>query len=401
MKILYAAFDAYPGHKGAQAHIRLNLHAARANGYTASLLCLGDGRSFRDPDNLAVVYTHAANEPNLLRRSERFGQFILEKADGMLDDPPDIVHFRDIWSGIPLFTHSISRKSRFVYEVNGLPSIELPGRFPRLALSSLLPRLRAMEDECLTSCDRIITVSNRTAAYLIERGYDPGKISVIPNSVDPVFTRKGDDKIPAGLKDTADGHEKVLLYVGTLASWQGMDTLVDSLYHLRHRHDFLAVIIASNRKNIARLKRRVASRGLSRRIVIRETVSRNDIVSLYRQAYVCVAPLARGLRNELQGCCPIKIIEAMACGIPVVASDLPAIREMISPGKDGVLVTPDSPRALAHALDIILDDRAAHDRLSHGAYQKARRFYMTDLFSKRLGEFYTSLSGGKSNVTLD
>ena len=116
---------------------------------------------------------------------------------------------------------------------------------------------------------------------------------------------------------------------------------------------------------------------------------------------MCVAPLARGPRNESQGCCPLKIVEAMACGTPVVASDLPAIREMIDHGIDGMLAAPDSPRALAHILDRLMGDRTMRDRLASRAYEKARRFFMADLFSERLGAVYTSLLGGKGNAIFD
>ena len=120
-KVLYAAFDAYPGVKGAQTHIRANLRAVAERGGQAILLCLGQGGSFRDRDSGAMVHAFAVSERNMLRRSELFGRFLVEMADRMMADPPAVIHFRDIWSGIPLLSHSLSRKSRFVFEVNGLP----------------------------------------------------------------------------------------------------------------------------------------------------------------------------------------------------------------------------------------------------------------------------------------
>ena len=162
MTVLYAAFDAYPGFKGAQTHIRANLRSLAGIGGRATLLCLGAGGSFQDPDSGAMVHSYAAGEANMLRRSEQFGRFIADKAATMMDNPPSIIHFRDIWSGIPLISHKLSQKSRLVFEVNGLPSVELPSHYPRLARNtSLLARLRRMEDECLARADRIITVCHR------------------------------------------------------------------------------------------------------------------------------------------------------------------------------------------------------------------------------------------------
>lgn len=401
MKLLYTAFDAYPGHKGAQAHIRSNLFAAKENGYRATLLCLGTSGSFRDPESSAAVHACALNEENLLRRSEAFGRFVSNKADRMIDDPPDIIHFRDIWSGIPLLGHSISRKGRTVFEVNGLPSVELPARFPRLARnSSFIRRLRAMEDECLKLSDRVISISARTTRYLTERGCEPGKISFVPNST--AWTSiDGAPEIPQCIAASISGADKVILYTGTLAAWQGIPTLVNALAHLKHRQDFLLVVIASNRRNMSRLRRYIAARGLAQRTIIHDRLSHPAALSLYGQAYACVAPLARGPRNELQGCCPLKIIEAMASGTPVVASDLPVIREIIDDGVDGMLTVPDSPRSLAHALEALMDDRPMRTRLASAARDKARRVFTARLYSERLGTLYASLLGGNGNAVFD
>lgn len=401
MKLLYTAFDAYPGHKGAQAHIRSNLIAARENGYSATLLCLGTGGVFHDQESSAAVHACALSEQNLLRRSEAFGGFISSRADAMIDKPPDIIHFRDIWSGIPLLGHAISRKGRTVFEVNGLPSVELPGRFPHLARnSSLIQRLRAMEDECLKRSDRVISISVRTTRYLTERGCDPGKISFVPNSTASASI-DSTPEIPHRLAASISRTDKVILYTGTLAAWQGIPTLVDALTHLKHRHDFLLVIIASNRRNMSRLKRYIAARGLAQQIIIHDRLPHSATLSLYGQAYACVAPLTRGPRNELQGCCPLKIIEAMASGTPVVASDLPVIREIIDDGVNGVLTVPGSARSLAHALETLMDDRPMRMRLASGAHEKARRVFTARLYSERLGAVYASLLGGNGNAVFD
>jgi glycosyltransferase involved in cell wall biosynthesis len=93
----------------------------------------------------------------------------------------------------------------------------------------------------------------------------------------------------------------------------------------------------------------------------------------------------------MQGCCPLKIVESMACGTPVIASDLPAVRELISSGNDGMLVPPDSPRALAGALESLLEDVSMRDRLAQGARQRAVKEFRAKLLAERLGAVYTSL----------
>ena len=402
VKVLYAAFDAYPGFKGAQAHIRTNLKALVAGGCQATLLSLGSGRSFRDPESGATVRAFAADEPNMLRRSEAFGRFLTLQADLMDADPPDIIHFRDIWSGIPLLRHRLSERCRLVFEVNGLPSVELPDRYPRLAgNAALLARLRGMEDECLARADKVITVCRLTARYLADRGCDEGKIAVIPNAADPpapsgVFRSA---EPPAGMAGLKGG--KVILYTGTLASWQGLSTLLEALAYLNHRSDFCLVVAASAKKGVARLRRKAGAAAISDRVAVLYGMGPHVMSGLYRQAYLSVAPLARGARNELQGCCPLKIVESMASGTPVVASDLPVVRELVSPDDEGMLVPPGSARALAKTLDLLMDDRSLRDRLARGAYEKARREYGTGLFGERLWAVYNLLTGGEKSGNSD
>jgi glycosyltransferase involved in cell wall biosynthesis len=395
LKVLYTAFDAYPGVKGAQAHIRMNLRALAVKGGRAALLCLGPGGTFRDQDSGALVHAFASGEENLLRRSELFGRFLMERADALMADPPAILHFRDIWSGIPLLQHRISRESRLVFEVNGLPSVELPGRYPQLIRNhSLMARLRKMEEECLGRADRVITVCRRTALYLSGRGCDHGKIAVIPNAVDSTAAREiSETAIPVSRDIPGDGR-KVILYVGTLAPWQGLPTFLKAVQYLRHRIDFRVVVAASGKKGVDSLRKRIRSVGLDGLISIFDGLHHRVMPSLYQKAYLSVAPLARGARNEVQGCCPLKIIESMGRGTPVVASDLPVVRELIRSGSEGLLVPPDSPRALAGALELLMDNEVLRARLALGALEKAKDRFGTGLYGERLGEAYKALLGG-------
>jgi glycosyltransferase involved in cell wall biosynthesis len=395
MKVLYGAFDAYPGRKGAQAHIRANLRATLARGARATLLCLGPGGSFRDPDSGALVHAYAADERNMLRRSELFGRFIADRADAMAADPPDIIHFRDIWSGFPLLSQPLSRGRGSVFEVNGLPSVELPSRYPRLSGNgALLARLRRMEDECLARADRVVTVCRRTARYLAERGCEAAKIVVIPNAADPPESSAPFPEGAAVIEEAAAQGRKVILYAGTLAPWQGLGILLEAADLLGHRDDFRIVVAASTRKGIARLSRFLVERGLGGRVTVLNGVHHDGMPYLYTRAWLSVAPLARGARNEVQGCCPLKIVESMACGTPVLASDLPAVRELIDSGSDGMLVSPGSARSLAAALETLLDNGALRDRLASGACDRARRDFGAGLYAERLCAVYDEVKGG-------
>ena len=69
----------------------------------------------------------------------------------------------------------------------------------------------------------------------------------------------------------------------------------------------------------------------------------------------------------MQGCAPLKILESMASGMPVVASDLPAVRELLADGEHGRLVAPDRPGELARAIRVLLDFPERRARLAANA----------------------------------
>lgn len=393
--VLLAAFDAYPGLKGAQAHIRANLAALSKISASVRLICLGAGDLFLDPHSGAEMHTFRTYETNLLRRSELFAAHVRRTADRMLAAPPAIIHFRDIWSGMPLLSHPISRTARTIFEVNGLPSVEMSHHAPGILYNpELMARLRRMERECLTRADRIITISRRTAAFLQELGIPPGKIRVIPNTAGQASDIGSAEYPCAGIFEDAKARGvKVLLYAGTLAPWQGVDTMLRALAFLRHRTDLHLVMAASSRKWSGRIRRQLDLLQISGMVTLLTGIDHTAMPDLYAGSYLSLAPLARGARNEIQGCCPLKIVESMACATPVLASDLPVVRELVRHGEDGWLVPPDSPRALAGAASMLLDDQSLRDRLSRAARNTAGLEFGQELFSGNLRQLYQELDG--------
>ena len=85
-----------------------------------------------------------------------------------------------------------------------------------------------------------------------------------------------------------------------------------------------------------------------------------------------LAPLKDCSRNVVQGCAPLKILESMAAGTPVIASDLPAVREIMRDGEHGRLIAPDRPGELARAIRVALDYPEQLARMGEAA-QRPRR----------------------------
>lgn len=381
-QIVYAAFDLFPSPKGAATHIGHNVLASQQLFERTHLLCLGSPDMPRNQQEGSVQIRRCLlNHPNVLRRAKLFEEFV----EGCLDQygHQDVIHFRDIWSGVALLDHPATHRAKAVFEVNGVPSIELPCHYPLLhRRPALLQALRASEDYCLDRADVIVTVSRVNAHYLEqERGVDSRRIQVIPNCVR--MTSEGTN--PALDRNE---NEIVILYSGTLSPWQGLVTLIKAFSYLPSDPSVKLVMACSTKKHFRPIDKWVKRLGLTERVQYLWGLSRADLDRLYAKAYVSVAPLSRCDRNELQGCCPLKILESMAMGTPVVASDLGVCRELIRSGEDGILIKPDAPRVLARSLIQCLENPALISTLGENARKKIGADYSFERLHKQLFKLY-------------
>ena len=380
MNTLFAAFDLFPSSKGSTTRIAHTLQALSHCAESMTLACLGhsDMPRFQQEGRL-LIRRCLALHPNFLNRTELFGDFLFDVID-RLHYTPDVIHFRDIWSGIPLLEHPKIQASKKVFEMNGIPSIELPVHYPRLYQNSvLLNQLQTLESHCLSQADRIVTVSRTNARYLESRTVPAGKIHLIPNIAEIE---------PKGMPQPS---EPLILYAGTLTPWQGVSTLIQAFGLIAEHRNVRLLLACSSKKFLRPIRKQIRKAGLQEKVQIEIGLPKDEIYAYYRQAVCTVVPLTRCDRNELQGCCPLKILESMAVGTPVIASNIAVCRELIEHGRDSWLVKPDSPRALAYGILTLLDTPELVTKLGQKAQQKIQRHYNRERFKEQLRELYQSL----------
>ncbi|HYI08299.1 MAG TPA: glycosyltransferase family 4 protein [Thermoanaerobaculia bacterium] len=346
---LYAAFDRFPSRKGAAIHIDRFARTLFDTLDGGALLVLGGGDlPAHQVEGPIEIARFPREVPNFLERALLFGDWIARAVD-RLEPSLEICHFRDPWAGTAIALRP-RRRYAAVYEVNALPSIELPSLFPLLGPRTL-EKIRRIEMDCCAAADLIVTPSHTTAGLLGSLGVAPDKIAVIPNGADP------DSSAPR----PAGAPEVYILYFGAAQSWQGIDTLLRAFARLADFAPLRLVLCASRDSKSWRGYERLAVKlGVADRILWRFALEEPELAGWRRHALVSVAPLTDSPRNAVQGCAPLKILESMASGTAVVASDLPSVRELIRDHEDGWLVHPDRPAELARAIRILLEhpDRA-------------------------------------------
>ncbi|WP_243711070.1 glycosyltransferase [Actinomadura sp. KC216] len=345
----YVAFDRFPSSKGSAVHIAQMADELFTRFAGGLLGVIGGGDLPRyQREGTREIARFDAQVPNLIDRAEAFSRWVAAHLEPHWDTL-EVCHVRDPWSALPAIADG--RRHKVVYEVNGLPSIEMAHTWP-WAAPRTLDKIRELERFCLERSDAVVVPSRVIGAAVRRFGVPEGDIHLVPNGAE----------IREKPQRPADAPARYIVYVGALQPWQGLDVLTRAFARLADLPDLRLVICASVPERRAKPARRLAERlGVAGRIDWRFMLPHREIAAWLAHAEVSVAPLTGCARNLDQGCAPLKVIESMAAGVPVVASDLPAVRELMADGEHGRLVPADRPAELARAVRILLEypDEAA------------------------------------------
>jgi glycosyltransferase involved in cell wall biosynthesis len=332
---IYAAFDVFPRPKGSSSHIASMITALSREFAPLTLLCLGapDLPLYQREGSIEILRLPATDK-DPLRRAEAFAAFVHREVAARAAGLERLV-FRDPWGGVPALRAAPGVPSLF--EVNALPGWELAYSRPGFDSSpALQAKLGDMERFCLSRATKLLCVSDVTRRALLE---ECGRQAiVIPNAASAVYFQ-------------ASGQPDPLLcgYAGGLHAWQGVEFFLGAFAAAQVDGARMWIIHSGNRPT-RDIERRIARLGLDGRVECKAPMEPAALANAFRQMRFSAAPLAETSRNTRQGCCPVKIIESLAAGTPVLASDLAVTREWIMHGGNGWLAAPGDTRAWAHAI---------------------------------------------------
>jgi glycosyltransferase involved in cell wall biosynthesis len=120
-------------------------------------------------------------------------------------------------------------------------------------------------------------------------------------------------------------------------------------------------------------------------------VPHHEVPGLIAEADICVAPLGLNDRNVTQGACPIKVLEYMAASRPLVASNMPIVRELVREDVDALLFSPNDPEDLARQILALLNDVELSKRLAESATERALTRFTWHESQKKLLKVYDDL----------
>ena len=232
---------------------------------------------------------------------------------------------------------------------------------------SVLNTLENMNDNVigksvLKNADRILTVSKETMKYVLKLGADEKITLVIYNGVDTKCFQSA-KKDESRKKLDLPNKRKIIFSVRRLVYKNGLDTLIESAHRVAQEYPDILFVVAGKGPSRKLIEDSIKELGIENNIKLTGFVPDELLPVYYNAADYFVLPSASG-----EGL-PLVLFEAMACGLPVIATTVGGTPEIINNMKNGVLVPPRNPKAISDALSKLL----AEDKLGKIMGDEAKR----------------------------
>jgi glycosyltransferase involved in cell wall biosynthesis len=245
------------------------------------------------------------------------------------------------------FAHGTTTVTWLASTITGLP-FSFTGHAKDIYTDELNPArlLRRKMD----AASLVVTCTEANRRHLASLG-SPTPVHVVYHGLNADF----ESLITTGVRRVATGRLR-LLAVGRLVRKKGLDTFVDACAVLRKRGvDFEAVIAGEAGDHEPEVRARVAAAHLEGRVTFLGPLTQVALFHQYQRASVFALP-CRVLEDGDRDGIPNVLMEAMACGVPVVTTGVSGITELVRDGVNGLLVEPDRPNDLADALHRLIKD---------------------------------------------
>ena len=233
-----------------------------------------------------------------------------------------------------------------------------------------------------------IAISGGVAEDLRATGLEPERLIVEHDGVDVSIYDGSQTQAAARAEIGVEPDTPLVVYAGSLLPWKGVEVLVDAA---RLLPDVQVVVAGGSELEVAALRER--GKGCPNlRLDGHQPPTR--VPSYVQAADVFCVPNRSHPAISARYTSPLKVFEAMAAGVPIVASDLPSLRDILKPDTEAVFVQPDSPTALAEGLRVLLGDPHRRYHMSKRLRIRAPR-HSWERRAQRLLEWMTARTAAR------
>ena len=308
-------------------------------------------------EQIDLIHSHTAQMPDLLLR------------------------FRKVSKPVITTVHTTIKSQRLgtKFSQKSISSLE----WSEKATYFMYPFLRLAEEVYFRQARSLIFPSNWMEKFLKDNYSINGGGRIIPNSVDmDDYSFAKNDAIDAKLIPEDLKDRRLVLYVGRLLAMKGVDTLISAIPEILRRlgEDKFLFVFAGPGDRI-RYMSKIKELKIESSCLFTGPLPKENVIQLMRTAELVVVPSF--IENA-----PYTVLESMACGVPVVASDVGGISEIITDGYNGSLVEKGSPKAVAKSIVKLLEDTSLKNLMGKNAKETIKNKFSWSVNIKKYCEVY-------------
>lgn len=259
---------------------------------------------------------------------------------------PNIIHAHFGFDGYRMIKPTLKNDIPFITSFYGSDVSRLPTEF------DWSRRYRKLAK----ACDAFIAISHHMKTRLIELGFPKNKITVIPFGINLNHFTYSNEK----------PKEKTVMMVGRLVEKKGFIYGLKAVKLLKKQDIDIQLDLYGSGPLEAKLKRTAQQLEINNQIKFHGYVSNSEILDALKEHQVLLVPSVTAADGDQEGL-PNTILEAMAAGTPVVASNHSAISEAIEPHKTGLLTSERDAEAIAKALEIMINNKQQTEKMRKNA----------------------------------
>jgi len=231
----------------------------------------------------------------------------------------------------------------------------------------------------VNNSSKTITNSTATRKFCLDVGLDGEKIEVIPFGVDTDFFRP--------LDVYKDEKTFQILSVGYLIERKGFEYLIKAMPDVLKEHDNARLMIVGSGPLESKLKSLIYELDLGDYVEIVKNVSDEKLLTIYNSADLFVLPSIVDSQGNTEGL-GVVLLEAMACGLPVIGSNVGGIPDIIKDGENGLLVIEKDIMGLSKAILELFEDKELKNKITINGCEYVRNNFAWGLIAESYIKYY-------------
>ncbi|MFA5730794.1 MAG: glycosyltransferase family 4 protein [Acidithiobacillus sp.] len=412
MNIVYLCADrGIPvlGDKGASVHVREFTTALARAGHEVTLLCATQGKGNPYPPARLIELPPDADPAEIRREGKRLGigpedcdQTACREIDKLICDRRIAARAFDaldaagvrpdaLYERYALFHRSGGDLASalgvpYVLEVNA-PLVYEQERFRGLRLKALAEEA---EVAAFHQADHVVAVSEAVREHVLSRRVPAKRVTVLPNGVDISRFHPQVDGQGVRQRLGLDGRS-VIGFVGSLKPWHGLDFLLDAFMLVSRQSPEAVLLVVGEGPGSAALQSRATENGFGGKVIMTGRVPHEDIPGYLAAMDLTVAPY---LPQDGFYFSPLKVVESLAVGRPVVAPRIGQLPSLIEDSVTGLLFPPGDLAACVGCILTLLNEPSQRQAMGHRAGEVAGGIFGWDKTARQVTDIIAAMRPG-------